>query len=102
VGPPCTNATRARLHRTSVMPNPHLSPTVCCIVGWDRVYCVTLGRPPQRISLDTPPVASVASLAAPALSAVSPRKPVRDAGWRIRLVGRDSFAGRRKLCPEVP
>jgi hypothetical protein len=66
----------------------HFSPIICCIVGYVGACFVTLGRPPQRIPVDTPPVASVASLAATALSAASPfdwaqdrrRQSVRNAG----------------------
>jgi hypothetical protein len=73
-----------RLPNAVVVPgrdtNLHLSPTLCCIVGYVGACSVTLGRPPQRISPDTPPVASVASLAYTTLSAGSRRQPVRDAG----------------------
>jgi hypothetical protein len=74
----------------------HFSPTICCIVGYVGACCVTLGRPPhcfdsaqhKLLSPDTLPVASVASLAATALSAASPfdwaqdrrRQSVRNAG----------------------
>ena len=28
--------------------NPHFSPAICCNAEYARVYCVSLGRPPQR------------------------------------------------------
>jgi hypothetical protein len=69
-------------------PNLHFSPTLCCIAGYVGACRVTLGRPPhyfdsaqhELLSLDTPPVASVAGLASTTLSAASQRQLVKNAG----------------------
>jgi hypothetical protein len=66
----------------------HLSQTIYYVGGYGLACCVTLGRPPhyfdsaqhELLALDTPPVASVTSLAFKTISAASSRSSVRNPG----------------------